>query len=415
VLFGALAECARQDREPTAALVAVLAEGGDFGGVEYVGELSGLEVSPADLDVFITRLAQDAARDQARRDVKDLDAMLADSTVEHDECVAAFSTTTELLRAATPVTHTADVADRWNEEFDRRLAGDVPFVSTGYVLDEVLTEGFAKGAVTVVAGRPATGKSVFVRDCIRRLLEGRKKPRILDMALEGGPDRALEMLVANATETPVDLFVKRPHELTREQREHARRVVRKMAGSDDRLVIPPNPFYALAAKGKWTNDSAMDALESVLAVGGYDIAFFDLWERSLPNLDPQPVAKALVRMQVMTERYGVHSVVVHQLGRRFELERKGRKDRRPTLTDLKNSGMYEEFATLVLLLHREKMYKPFMQENVLEVAVAKQKRGEAGHVMLTDYRGDMCRLENDRMAGAEDLEPRATLVPGEED
>ena len=64
---------------------------------------------------------------------------------------------------------------------------------------------------------------------------------------------------------------------------------------------------------------------------------------------------------------------------------------------MKNSGAYEEVADLVLLIHREKVYKPFMRDDIIEVSISKQKRNFDNMIMMADFVPEFCRLENDRM------------------
>lgn len=404
-MYDAIERCWQRDIDPTPANVVSMAQD-DVGGYEYVGKLAGLPL-PTDVAGCVRRLKQEAARMKTLKRLEEIKESLSDPSVEYSECVGELDAAASLMRDATTgeADATTTVADRWVEQFDRHCNGAAPFVSTGYgSLDEVLNEGFARGNTSVVAGRTRNGKSMFVVDCVRRQLERERKPRILVMPLEGGPEKFMNLIVASATHIDTDYFLKRPHELTLEQRRKIRHVAKKIVGTDDRLNVVRNVFLELTARGEWTNATALDKMEEMLASGNYDIAFFDLWERCLTDLRPHAITAALVRMQALAQKYRTHCVLVHQMGRDFEKERMKRRgrNRKPTLTDLKNSGAYEEIADLVLFIYREKVYKPHMLQDTIEVIVAKQKLREADVSMVTDFWPAVCRLENDRLVDADD-------------
>ena len=407
IIFAAVKECEVRSLLPTKNNVAVHAEE-DFGGMKYLEKLEDLELTE-DLDYNIGRLKQDAARVNVNKHWEsDAKNIILDRSVDFTECIKVSAKMTQMLQAAIATYSDHGISERWTEDFDKRCGGEIPFVSTGYKsLDSVLTYGFFKTGLTIVAGRPRAGKSILITDMVRRLLRGKVKPRILVAPLEGGPMRFMDMLVSSASGVEAEDFVKHPGNLSVKARKRIKKIAKKIAGTDDRLVVIENPFLSLAATGKWSNDSAMAKIEEIIAEGGYDIVIFDLWERSLTNLDSQRISSALVRMQTLMEKYFVHGVIVQQLRRTAE-DRTKDKGRRPTLTDLKNSGAYEEVADLVLLIHREKVYKPFMGKDIIEVGIAKQKRGEDGLVMVAEFVPEVCRLEDDRIA---EIDARSTMKP----
>lgn len=407
IIFAAVKECERRSLLPTKNNVAVHAEE-DFGGMKYLEKLEDLELTE-NLDYHIGRLKQDAARVQVHKHWEsDAKNIILDRSVDYTECIKVSAKMTHMLQEAIARRSEYGISERWTEDFDKRCGGEIPFVTTGYKsLDSVLTYGFFKTGLTVIAGRPRAGKSILITDMTRRMLKGKTKPRIGVAPLEGGPMRFMDMLVSSASGVEAEDFVKHPENLSPKAKKRIKKIAKKIAGTDDRLVVLENPFLSLAATGKWSNDSAMAKIEEILAEGGFDIVIFDLWERSLTNLDPQRIASALVRMQTLMEKYFVHGVIVQQLRRTAE-DRTKDKGRRPTLPDLKNSGAYEEVADLVLLVHREKVFKPFMGKDIIEVGIAKQKRGEDGLVMLAEFVPEVCRLEDDRIA---EIDTRTTMKP----
>jgi replicative DNA helicase len=393
VIFHALVECERRDIDPDIDSIAVLAEGEDFGGLDFLRMLFDLD-KPKNIEMHLERLRLDSARARVLdSDVREFTDLLRDRTVSHSDCQKKAADIAGALRAATP--QRGDAAEEWIENLDERCAGELPFVSVGYEsLDSVLIDGFAKGNLSVLAGRTGNGKSTFVVDCVRRLLTGPNKPRIGVFAMEIGRIRFLDKLFSSATLIPTRKLRKHPHELTLEERDEIRTVAKKMVGTDDRLVVLDNPFFNLSERGQWVNDEALDKTEELLAEGNYDITFWDLWQRSLSRITPNDVETAIYRVQHMARKYRTHFCMVHQIARRAE----ERKDKRPRRDDLKGSGGYEEAPDLMLLIHREKTYKPFMRHDDIEIRIGKQRDDDAGMTMVAEFFPQVSRLEDDKLA-----------------
>jgi len=389
-IFRALEECQRKGLEPDANAIAVHCGDEDFGGLEFLESLFGCS-KPENLDYHLSRLRRDAARVRlSKRVLPELERMLLDRTVGYEECLRSLAEAAGELRVRSDGQE--NVADKWSENLDRRCAGDVRFQSVGYPeLDKVLIDGYAKGQVSLLAARTRNGKTTLVADTVRRLLTQRRKPRICVLPLEIGQLRFLDKLVASATRTPTVKLRKTPEELTLAERERFKKVVRKMVGTDDRLVVLENPFFQLLPE--WTNHSAMARLEALLAEGRYDVVFVDLFQRCLTDIRPGQIETSLVRVQHLAKQYDTHLCLVHQISRKAE----ERKDKRPEIADLKGSGGYEEIPDLILLLHRPRAYKQFRRKDEIEIVVAKQRDYEAGMTLVGDFLPGVSRIENVRL------------------
>jgi len=96
------------------------------------------------------------------------------------------------------------------------------------------------------------------------------------------------------------------------------------------------------------------------------------------------------QLKVMAKELNVPVILLSQLSRAVE----SRTDKRPMLSDLRESGSIEQDADIVLFLYREAYYnKESPRQNISECIVAKNRHGETGTVELI-WDGQFTRFSN---------------------
>ncbi len=102
-------------------------------------------------------------------------------------------------------------------------------------------------------------------------------------------------------------------------------------------------------------------------------------------------------LKATAKELNVPIVALSQLSR--APEQRGTKDRRPQLSDLRESGALEQDADVVLFIYREEMYDRYeegfqqSQESGAEIIIGKQRNGPTGTVQLT-FLSEYARFEN---------------------
>jgi len=118
---------------------------------------------------------------------------------------------------------------------------------------------------------------------------------------------------------------------------------------------------------------------------GLDIVFIDLFDKladvNVVKDKPTTVGTKLGILSQIAEELNIHICLVVQIQRRAE----ARRNKRPTLVDLKDSGAFEEVARLVMLLYRESYYDSTILEDICEVNIAKQNSGRAGFGVIAEF------------------------------
>jgi len=350
-------------------------------GLKYLRDLEKFDALPEEnlkfhLQVLRTGAAKYAATDAFGR----LYAALDDAHAPLDDAEEAALEVLRHLRtgaAAEDDRRGRDLWEGWFKDLEevrsRRAETFAPTFFSG--LDRQLFEGLKPGKIVVVAGRPGMGKSTWCANLAGRMTL--RDRRVLFAPVEAGRESVIEQIACARARVDAEKVVKSPDALTAEEMHRLKVAVRQIF--DPGNLVVDDAIYSL------------DALEMKVEEEDYHVVILDLFEYLLPDLDSAFVTQELRRLKKLAKRRGFCAVVVQQIRR---IKRK--RNPRPQLHELKNSGGYEEVADLVLLLHRDKYFDPDSQDqDVLEVKVAKQRRGPQNVTVGFEFFPNQCRVGKD--------------------
>ena len=288
----------------------------------------------------------------------------ADDGIAKAQAMAMELDTTESVQESISL---RDALKQMIERVDRMHNGTEFATSTGFAdLDKKII-GLGAGDMVVVAGRPAMGKTAFALQIATNVSE---TDPVLVFSLEMGAEQ-LAMRQA-ATVGKIDLMALRSGNLAEEDWTRLTYALGKLRARpmfiDDRGGLSMNQIRARARQTKRKHGLGLIVVDYIQLIHGDGNNRVDV------------VSEISRGMKAMARELGVPVIALSQLSRKVE----DRTDKRPQMSDLRESGAIEQDADLILMLYRDDYYNPDSQwKGVSECIVAKQRSGPTGMIPLT--------------------------------
>ena len=264
-------------------------------------------------------------------------------------------------------------------EHSARLSG----VGSGFARLDQLTAGFQPKELTILGARPAIGKTAVAGNVAMHVAMSGRTVAFFSLEM---PSKALIDRVCCAR-GGVDLQAHRHGRLSDAQKQHYLRALGEVVEAP--LYIDDQPGQTAASiEAKAARLQASAGLDLVIV--DY-LGLMAAERRGMENRE-QAVAAISRAMKGLAKRLNVPVILLSQLNR--ELYK--RIDKRPILSDLRESGAIEQDADLVLFLHREEYYNredPSLTGKG-ELIIAKARNGPLGTVHL-HYDARTCRFTSE--------------------
>jgi replicative DNA helicase len=249
-----------------------------------------------------------------------------------------------------------------------------PGIATGiYSLDEA-TGGLHAGEMVVVAARPSIGKTALALQMATNIAAAGTPVGFLSLEMTRGQIGARMMGQLG----DVDLMRIRRNQLTGDEYQRMAKAIGQVIDTPFRLDCCANiPITAVRAKAR-----------HLQVRYGIRVLFVDYLQliRAPGQSIREQVVEVSRSIKGIAGELNIPVVVLSQLNRMTE----DRKDHRPRMSDLRESGSIEQDADVVMLLHREDYYRRYDQSgtwdgptHIAEVDIAKQRNGPTGKVELT--------------------------------
>jgi replicative DNA helicase len=246
--------------------------------------------------------------------------------------------------------------------------GTANFVPSGFaVLDEILGGGFIKGGLYIIGARPAVGKSSFAVNLADTI-----KGSVLFVSLEMGDELITAKRCARITGIPSGYILN--GKLSEAQWEKIGIATSYL----HRSAVYINSRFDL------TVDQIQGLAQSIPDIQAIIIDYLGLIRPATQGGSTYENVSQISRdLKRLALSLNVPVVCLSQLSRTVE----GREDKRPRLSDLRDSGAIEQDADAVMFLYREDYYRGAGgASSAVQLNVAKNRHGSCGTSEFTFYR-----------------------------
>lgn len=266
--------------------------------------------------------------------------------------------------------------------------GHITGLETGFRDLDYKTAGLQQSDLILIAARPAMGKTAFVLN-LAEYVALHSTSTIAMFSLEMSKEQLVKRLLS--MNAHVDSQKIRTGNLEDEDWDRLVGSVRRIGNSH--LVIDDTPGI--------TASELRTKCRKLKLEQGLDLVIIDYLQlmsgsgRRRSENRQQEISEISRSLKLMARELSVPVIALSQLSRAVEQ----RPDKKPMLSDLRESGAIEQDADVVMFLYRDEYYNPDSEEKgVAEVIIAKQRSGPTGTVKLA-WRANLTKfgnLETDR-------------------
>jgi len=276
------------------------------------------------------------------------------------------------------------VADRIDFLYQRENQGSVTGIPTGFDDLDERTSGFQPGDLIIVAGRPSMGKTAFSLNIAENVALDSKKP-VAVFSMEMGATQLATRMIGSVGR--LDQHRMRNGNLEDEDWVRLTTALGKLNDA---------PIFIDEGAGLSSFDVRARARRLHRQTGGLGLIVVDYLQlmagtsgRASENRATE-ISEISRSLKSLAKELNVPVVALSQLNRSVEQ----RPDKRPVMSDLRESGAIEQDADLILFIYRDEVYNPDSEDKgMAEIIIAKQRNGPIGRIRLT-FLGQHTRFEN---------------------
>ncbi len=345
--------------------------------IEFIGDIINSVPTSANIKHY-AKIVQE--KSVLRRLIKVTEKVTADCYMDKQPVEEVLDATEKQVfevvqkRSASDFENIRDVVLRTLDSIEQaaKQKGHITGLETGFRDLDYKTAGLQKSDLILIAARPAMGKTAFVLN-LAEYIAIHSSSTIAMFSLEMSKEQLVKRMLA--MNSKVDSQKIRTGSLEDEEWGKLVESVRKLGNSN--LVIDDTSGITAAELRSKCRKLKMEK--------GLDLVIIDYLQlmsgsgkRKSDNRQ-QEISDISRSLKVMARELNVPVIALSQLSRAVEQ----RPDKKPMLSDLRESGAIEQDADMVMFLYRDEYYNPDSElKGQAEVIIAKQRSGPTGSVHL---------------------------------
>ena len=269
--------------------------------------------------------------------------------------------------------------DRIDQLF--KASNPITGVATGYSDLDEMTSGLQPSDLVIVAGRPSMGKTSFAMNIAENAAVGHKLPVAIFSMEMPGEQLAMRMMSSLGR---INAHRVRTGKLEDDDWPRLTSAIGMLADAplfiDDTPALSPMELRARARR-----------LKREHGLGLIVIDYLQLMQSPDANENRATEISSITRsLKGLAKELNVPIIALSQLNRSLEQ----RPNKRPVMSDLRESGAIEQDADVIFFIYRDEVYNEDSQDKgTAEIIIGKQRNGPIGKVRLT-FLGEYTRFEN---------------------
>ncbi len=274
------------------------------------------------------------------------------------------------------------VVERIDELYNRDASSDITGVPTGMVDLDRMTSGLQPGDLVIVAGRPSMGKTAFSVNIGENVAIDTGLPVAIFSMEMGGTQLAMRMLGSVGR---LDQHRLRTGRLNDEDWPRLTHAIQKM--NEAQIFIDETPALSSIELRARSRRLARQCGKLGLII----VDYLQLMSANSPGENRATEISEISRnLKGLAKELGCPVIALSQLNRSLEQ----RPNKRPVMSDLRESGAIEQDADVILFIYRDEVYNPDSPDKgTAEIIIGKQRNGPIGSVRMT-FLGAYTKFEN---------------------
>ena len=349
----------------------------EVGGVSYLSDIANSVPTAANIEYYAKIIEEKSI---LRRLIRTATTIAQDGYSREDEVEALLTDAEKTIMEVAQRKNAGafkNIKDVLVETYDNietlhNQVGEITGIPTGFVELDRMTAGFQRNDLIIVAARPSVGKTAFALN-IAQNVATKTDENVAIFSLEMGAEQlVMRMLCAEGN---INAQALRTGSLTPEDWSKLTMAMGSLSNSgiyiDDTPGIRINEIRSKCRRLKQESGLGMILIDYLQLIQGSS--------SSSKENRQQEVSEISRTLKQLARELKVPVIALSQLSRGVEQ----RQDKRPMMSDIRESGSIEQDADIVAFLYRDDYYdKESENKNIIEIIIAKQRNGPVGTVSL---------------------------------
>jgi replicative DNA helicase len=351
--------------------------------LSYLGQLANETPSSANIKAYAKVIRDRSVERQLLTAATEIGTLVhgeGDTADKLDRAQAMIGTIAENQTSGGPQL-ASQIIKRFVDALEVRIqkGGELLGLSTGFKDLDKLTNGLVPSDLIIVAGRPSMGKTALAMNLAEQVALNAKLPALV-FSMEMSSEQLIARSIASTGRIPLTNVLMG----TMSTEEWGRMSQASAKLNTSKLIVDETPALTVMRLRAAARRQHREHKLGVIIVDYLQLMSGEGDNRT--NI----VGEISRGLKSLAKELSVPVIALSQLNR--ELEK--RPNKRPHMSDLRDSGAIEQDADLILFVYRDEVYdENSAAKGTAEVIIGKQRQGALGTARLT-FQGQFCRFEN---------------------